>query len=250
MMTGPGDIVLAIEASNPSVGSGVAVGRRGEAGAVEVLGVEVVRSESREEDDLMPAVDRVCRGAGVGAREIRLVAVSVGPGGYTAVRVATAAGKMIAEGVGARCVAVPTAMVAALGAGAEWNPDRGVAVMLASKGPGGTGGEASAWVAVLKGTMEGWIDASVNGRIVNAAGAGALGGEAGLVIADRFLSEPLRAAIAGVGLRVVEPRLDAEVCLRVACAGVLPEIDPVALVPLYPREPDAVTLWRAKKGKG
>jgi hypothetical protein len=28
----------------------------------------------------------------------------------------------------------------------------------------------------------------------------------------------------------------------------LPAIDPAALVPLYPREPDAVTLWRKLHG--
>src|SRR5262249_3389104 len=120
-MTELRDIVLAIEASNPSVGAGVAIGRRRWGGGVEVLGVSPVRQGNREEDDLMPAVDRVCRGAGVAPREIGVVAVSVGPGGYTAVRVAAAAGKMIAEGVAARCIAVPTTMVAAHEATAEWD---------------------------------------------------------------------------------------------------------------------------------
>ena len=54
----------------------------------------------------------------------------------------------------------------------------------------------------------------------------------------------LRSALAERGIIIDEPVLSAASCLMVAAR--LPGIDPVELVPLYPREPDAVTLWRAR----
>jgi tRNA A37 threonylcarbamoyladenosine modification protein TsaB len=112
---------LAIETSNPSINAEVALGVLRESGApsagVDCITVEPVREVGRNEDDLLPAIDRACRRAGIAARQIARVGVSVGPGGYTSLRVACAAGKMIAEAVGALCVPVSSAAVAALGAG-------------------------------------------------------------------------------------------------------------------------------------
>src|SRR5262245_10103489 len=111
----PPRLVLAIENANPSMPNpGVAVGRWD--GRLEVLAHEPIAPSTRPQDDLVAAMDRACRGAGVAPRDIGLVGVSVGPGGYTAMRMSVAAGKMLAEVAGARCIAVPSpcSIVAAL----------------------------------------------------------------------------------------------------------------------------------------
>jgi hypothetical protein len=64
------------------------------------------------------------------------------------------------------------------------------------------------------------------------------------LIADRFLPQSIRSALAAAGARVLEPVFDAAACARVGVG--LPSIAPSDLVPIYPREPDAVTLWRAR----
>lgn len=235
--------ILAIECSNPGSGTGGGAGGPGVAlgrlvgGGVELLATELVRPSGRggHDDDLMPAIDRLFRAASITPRggTLARVAVSVGPGGYTSVRVACAAGKMIAEASGAKCVAVPTASVAI-----ESLPDDGqsghIAVALAGKGE-------TAWVQFFHAGI-----AAQPGRIIAAPDIEALrAAGVRLLIADGFLPASMRAAAEQLGWSIVSPIFAAAACLRVGAR--LSAIDPAELVPLYPREPDAVTLWRARK---
>lgn len=64
---------------------------------------------------LMPMVDEVLRRAGVAPRDLRAVAVSVGPGSFTGLRVGLATAKGLALGTGAVLVGVPTLEVLAEG---------------------------------------------------------------------------------------------------------------------------------------
>lgn len=57
---------------------------------------------------LLPTVDRVLKKAGVAARDLDAVAVSVGPGSFTGLRVGLATAKGLALGAGARLVGVST----------------------------------------------------------------------------------------------------------------------------------------------
>ena len=57
---------------------------------------------------LLPTVDRVLRKAGVAPGDLDAVAVSVGPGSFTGLRVGLATAKGLALGAGARLVGVPT----------------------------------------------------------------------------------------------------------------------------------------------
>jgi tRNA A37 threonylcarbamoyladenosine modification protein TsaB len=235
--------ILAIEVSNPGSGEapgtggpGVALGRLLGRG-VQELGAEPVRISGRggHDDDLMPAIDRLFRRVGVTARGGTLdrVAVSVGPGGYTSVRVACAVGKMIAEAAGARCVAVPTASVVLEALPAEVRSGH-VAVALAGKND-------SAWVQVFLAAQEVEIGRLMTGADIEPMFAAGVR----LLVADRFLPAPMRVAAERAGLTLRAPVFDAAACLR-AGAG-RPTCDPLELVPVYPREPDAVTLWRARK---
>jgi tRNA threonylcarbamoyladenosine biosynthesis protein TsaB len=234
-------ILLAIEISNPSSGGGggVAVGRVDGGGHVELLAVESVPERSPPgEDRLMPAIVAATARAGVGPGELVCVAASVGPGGYTAVRVACATAKLLALGAGCACAAVRSAAVAAAsdlmdgGGGVGGGP---VAVALASKGD-------SAWFEVY--ARAGATEPTLAGLFTSGE-LDALG-PVGVLLADGFLPAPIRAAAAARGLEIRPLRFDPAACLRLAARA--RRVDPAELNPLYPREPDAVTLWRARTG--
>jgi hypothetical protein len=54
----------------------------------------------------------------------------------------------------------------------------------------------------------------------------------------------MRSAMMELGGGIVEPVFDPAACLELAAR--LPDIEPALLLPLYPREPEAVTLWRRR----
>ena len=229
-------LVLGIEISNPTLGGGVALGERAHGGEVRLLGTQPVRTGGREDDDLFPALDRLVRSAGTSAKEVGAVAVSVGPGGFTGVRVAVSAAKSICEATGAACLAVPTAAVA-------W---RGVepAIRAAS----------AVWVALAWKRDDCWCHrfepGDGQGRALGILTLEELSARAeGCLVVD----DELRAMLVERGLsvgrvRVERPRLDAGALIE--AARFVPAIDPLALAPLYPREPEAVSKWRRLHPRG
>lgn len=229
----PGAACLVIEASNPGINAEVGVGRvRPDGKSVELLLIEPVKPVGRNEDDLLPAIDRACRAAGVRAAELRLIGVSTGPGGYTSLRVACAAAKMIAEASGAKCVSIPTALVAARGCA---EAEARVGVLLAGK-------DDSAFLSVMpKGGWKGGMPVP-QGALVTASNFPL--DQVDLVLGDRHVPAPIQELLSARGVRVEAPRLTAAACCELVMD--LARVDPVDLVPVYPREPDAVTLWRAR----
>jgi tRNA threonylcarbamoyladenosine biosynthesis protein TsaB len=226
----PGNLALAIESSNPSAGgAGVAIANLGK-NSVETLDLEALRASSRHSDDLMPAIDRVCARLGVGARDFDLVAVSVGPGGYTGLRIAIVTAQAIAEISGATCVGVESDRVVAQRVERAGGP---FGVCLASKG-------ASTFVRIFDPDRR----ARGAGRLIGADDVDALGVE--LLVADRFLPEAIRKAAIARDIQLQTPSFDPIALLEVAVGE--PRVGPEQLMPIYPREPDAVTQWRARKG--
>lgn len=248
-------LILAIETSNPAaaeagdaarrVGPGVALGWRSTLGGIRVIGWELLRP-SRErgghDDDLIPAIDRLFADHAIDRGRLRdgAVAVSIGPGGYTGVRVACATGAMLAEAVGASIIATPTAMVAAYGLGPRAAQLERFVVALAAKGE-------TAWGQKFAG-----VRPTDEGRLFNAVDLTRMCAEPNpprAIIADRHLPGSLRAEAGRLGLPVIPPALSPVACLHAAIDGGLAEVDPARLAPLYPREPDAVTLWRTRATK-
>jgi tRNA threonylcarbamoyl adenosine modification protein YeaZ len=262
-----GPITLAIEVSNPSAvapGDVAGPGAPHAPGGPDLTGPTIAlargagvfeqealsTADSRHDDDLMPAIDRMVRRAGLAPLDIARVAVSIGPGGFTGLRVAVATAKAIGEATIARlalkgdaarvCVGVPSAHVAALNwlsgrrAAAEPAP---FAVALASK-------RDTAWLTTFSAGGE-----PGRGALAGADALASARARAGLrvLLADRFLPESMRDRAAALGIAIEPPVLSAAACARVAAA--MPGVDPAALLPLYPREPEAVTKWRALHGE-
>lgn len=229
----PGALTLAIEISNPAIPQpGVAVGEVLR-GGVREIGSEPVRPSTRQDDDLVPAIDRLFKRQRLSPSDIGRVAVSVGPGGYTSMRMAVAAGKMIAEAGGARCVAVPSTLVVAH-ALREQSPPLPFVVAMASKND-------SAYTALFGPAFD--REPPPVGRVIDASQLESLG--ARTLIGDEHLPAAFIEAAKNLGMAILRPVLSAAACLRASAN--LPEIDPAALVPIYARQPEAVTLWQARR---
>lgn len=214
-------LTLALEVSNPGAGAGgVALGRADGT----LLAEEPVAGPSRERDDLVCAMERACAAAGVSAADVRTVAVSLGPGGYTSVRTAYAAAAAVALARGAALVGVPTWRVAAFGV------RRPCVVCLASKGE-------TCHATLIDGDAErvlGVVDAKVVGAHTAAC-----------LVADEHLPRAFRerAHEHDIPIEVMALRASSVLALVAAGDGIEGPGGPI-----YPREPDAVTQWRARHG--
>lgn len=238
-MGGTRELTLAIEISNPGGASesggataraGVAVGEGREPGSARVLGVEWLRPASRHDDALMPSIDALCRRLGVRPGELSRVAVSAGPGGYTSLRIAVTTAKLLCEATGAACIAVPTTLALAHSAAVRMGR---VVIGLAWK-------DASAWRQRFE--LTGGVRAVDQGSLATLERFSVSREE--LLIADAELEQRLRNA-GGIepGATVLRPSFDPASVFRASLD--LAAIDPQALAPIYPREPEAVSKWRA-----
>jgi len=233
---------LAIETSNPSaIGAepgidpvlrpGVAAAR---APGEPPFDLEPLEPTGRHDDDLMPAIDRLARRNALDPRAIGRVAVCVGPGGYTGLRIAVVTAKMLALASGARAIPVPAAAIAAL----DLAPDEAPAViLLASK-------REAAWAALARaGTAPehvGVIDAERLARLIDAHAVRAL-------IGDAHVPDGMRAVAERCGCDVRTPELGPARCAR--AARETDAIGPAALEPLYAREPEAARVWRERSDR-
>jgi len=220
-------VLLAIEASQ-RVG-GVAV--RDAAGQTHV---EWMSSAARFDDDLLPAIVRLYRRLGLVPDRTGAVGVSVGPGGFTGLRISVSTAKMFAETLGAQIIAVPSALVAA-----EAHKGPGpIIVALASK-------DATTWVTRLDRSEEpaGAWTIKDDGHAVDAAGIRLEGIKA--LLADRYLPQPVRDKCGAEAVEVVDPVFSPLGCLSGAARllEMSRTTDPLVLAPIYPRPPAAVSLW-------
>ncbi|MFT3686960.1 MAG: tRNA (adenosine(37)-N6)-threonylcarbamoyltransferase complex dimerization subunit type 1 TsaB [Phycisphaerales bacterium] len=238
----PPPLTLAIEIANPTSsgghgGGGVALGTviENDPAATLLLASEPLREVDRDRDDLIPAIERLLAHAGAKRTDIGRVAVSVGPGGFTSTRVACATGAMLAEGLGIPAVAVPSALVAIIAAKVPANER--VAVLMAAKGQ-------AAWCATIDAFMPTitWADQARAGVMMTVAEVAAA--KPTVALADRHLPETIGAALASENVPIRPLTFTAEACLR--ASALCEPCDAAALVPIYPREPEAVTLWRQR----
>ncbi|MEO1583298.1 MAG: tRNA (adenosine(37)-N6)-threonylcarbamoyltransferase complex dimerization subunit type 1 TsaB [Planctomycetota bacterium] len=246
-------LTLAIETSNPNAPGtpGVALGVRTD-GVTELIATEPLGEGERHDDLLMPAIERLFRSQGRSPVELERVAVSAGPGGYTGLRIATAAANLIALTTGAMVARVPSACVVAhaLPRPGPMDPTRGPA-----KGPmdptHDSKAETTTHVCLACKGSSAWVTRFDAGGAPIDLGALRSAEDLGLragdrVVGDRFLPEPFRAEAARVGASVIEPMLEPAACLALAWS--VDGHEAGSLTPLYGREAEAVTRWRELHG--
>lgn len=103
---------LALDTSTP-VGS-VAVGRGGEVLAESLLRVRATHSEA-----VLPEIDRLLTGCGLGASDLQGVVVGGGPGSFTGVRIAAALAKGMCHARGLELFSFSSLAAVAAGAGCD-----------------------------------------------------------------------------------------------------------------------------------
>lgn len=232
----PGLICLAIEISNPPLipgGGEVALASVDGAGGVEILARRSVSAGSRHDDALMPAIEILCQDASIRPRELGSVAVSAGPGGYTAVRIGVTTAKMIAMATGAELTLVPTPMVAWLGLEKPIRDARACRVVLGWK-------RNDAYCVDFAAGMTMATPATGRVRTIEEIARDTTH----QIIADPRLLETLMSMGASAGLH--RARLTAECVARLG--ALLPRCDALTAAPIYPREPEAVSKWRELRG--
>ncbi len=148
-------------------------------------------------------------------------------------------GQSIAEVFGARVVAVPGAMVAAASTREVASMTGRVLVLSAAKA-------GTAW-----GTLLERHDPAAVWNIVGDPGIldRPPAERLSAVLADEHLDESFRTAI-DPDVPIHEPRFSATVLARIAASGARGRIshtDAARLQPLYPREPEAVRIWRERR---
>jgi tRNA threonylcarbamoyladenosine biosynthesis protein TsaB len=105
---GSGPVILAIDSAGLACSAVVAVGDT-------ILSAERVETSHRQAEMLMPMVDAAMRKAGLPPAALDLVAVTVGPGSFTGIRVGLAAARGIALATGAQLVGVSSCEAVAAG---------------------------------------------------------------------------------------------------------------------------------------
>ena len=218
-------VVLAIETSQRKGG----VALRDAAGAAHV---EWVAANLRHDDDLLPAIDRLYRRLGLEPEATDAVGVSIGPGGFTGLRIAVSTAKMLGEALGCALVAVPSALVAA----GSYQGAGPIIVALASKAD-------TCWVTRIEWVDDRWAPAD-DGRLADARSLELRDIQA--LIGDEFLPRGIRDACSAAKVAIIDPKFDPLACLA-ATEQRLKQgdtTDPLSLGPRYPRRPEAVVKWR------
>ena len=194
--------------------------------------------EARHDDVLVPAIDSMLRDHGCARDDLAGCGVSIGPGGFTGLRVSIATVKSLALALELPVYGVPSALVVASSV-----PDPPSEMVIALAGKGDT-----AWFT----------------SVVKEDGRWRIRGEASLVrsdgnqdefdsittiVADEHLPESFRRAADDRGMTILPPRWDPMACLSLTRhrheSGDADE--PHSLQPIYPRVPEAVSIWEAKK---
>ena len=218
-------IILALETSQR--GGGVAL-----SDAAGTHHVESLLAERRHDDDLLPAIDRLLDRTTVDRHAFEAIALSIGPGGFTGLRIAVSTVKMMAYALGCPVIAVPSAIVVAEGSIDPETPIGARALVpLASK-------RGSVWMTTLEREPDRWRIIEEGLREVDAVDVPA----DTIVVADAHQPDALR-------MGAIEARYDAAACLREALRRFSDgeTDDPLTLTPMYPREPEAVSLWNARR---
>jgi tRNA threonylcarbamoyladenosine biosynthesis protein TsaB len=236
----PCPVILAIETSQRH--GGVAVRDRTGQVYIERLGKGGADTATpTATDELMPAIDAVVKRARLLPTDVQVVGVSVGPGGFTGLRIAVATAKALGLILEAKLVAVPSALVAAEGSDIPKSISSGnnILVALACK-------RNTYWKTVVYMDEEhGWSITGKPGLTNTAERTDAV--EA--ILADRYFPDEARSQYDKLGIPIIEPRFDPAACLRVAdrlySSGEV--VDPFAIQPIYPRPPEAVAIWQQRR---
>jgi tRNA threonylcarbamoyladenosine biosynthesis protein TsaB len=225
--------ILAIETSGKSGGIALAESAAEGAGPPRLIEEVRIAEGLRHGRDLVLSVRDACRRAGWTPREVPLVAVSIGPGSFTGIRIAVTFAKFVAWDAGAKVVAVPS--FRALAANAPADRPRIVTIVDAKRG---------GLFASLFERREGRLEETFGPAAIEADDLARRLQPPAYVLGHGIVKG--RAALAGLELAPedlwnIRPAEVARLGLEMAARGEF--ADPLRLEPLYIRLPEAEELW-------
>ena len=236
--------VLAIETATIEVGVAIA----DESGPLAGL---TVRSGRRQVETLHPAIAEVCRVARIAPADLGAIAVDIGPGLFTGLRVGVAAAKALAAGLGVPVVTLTSLEVLAA-ACRPW-PGAVVPVIDMRRGdvawlmPGGPAGQPRVGApAELVSEL-----AELSARIDEGAGdrRGVLLVGDGALRYREQLAGAREPTPAFAGTELAAPPVASLAVLAISAMDAGLSHDPADVRPLYGRQADARINWSSREGR-
>jgi len=222
--------LLAVETSG--VRGGIALAHDGQ-----VIDEVALGEGMRHGRDLLVAAQKACHRAGWEPRRLDAVAVSIGPGSFTGLRIAVVFAKVVAWDTGARIAAVPT--LAALSDNAPPDAPRVACVLDAKRG--------GLYASIFEGAADDRAESFGPALIEPESLAARL--KAPCLVLGRGVPKARRAladfSVAPEELWDVRPAAVARRGHAMLARG--DAADPLRLEPLYIRRPEAEELWHRRQ---
>lgn len=235
-----GGMILALETSQRT--SWVALGPVLLESHCDAITSESIDTQNRLVEDVLPAIQRLCARANITRDQIGAVALNSGPGGFSGLRIAHAAAQSIAESLSIAIVQVSAAVVARQSAvlAGRMDANQIAWVALAAKNDG-------CWMAKVRQPSQGNDDPEHVG-VRTFQQWPVESGE--ILIADEHLPVQWKERAAKLNIDIVALEPTAEAVLHVArrMLACNRTVAPQHALPVYPREAEAVRLWRERHG--
>jgi len=194
-----------------------------------------VASGRRDKDDTMPAIDELAKELSINPSTIELVVVSTGPGGFTGLRTAVSIAKMLSITTRANIIPIESAVVTVCSAGFDTGSYFVVSGVkqdtfwLSNVTCKDCEFECEAGLTSTAGFVE---------KVHNTSG----------VFADSFAPDSILQICRNCNTQIHTPQPEAATLLGLGHRRYSQSnfIQPANLLPLYPREPEAVRIWNEK----
>jgi len=179
----------------------------------------------------MPALEHTISTIGGNPGEVNTIFVSVGPGSFTGLRVAIATAKMISYTTSAMVVPVETALGVVC---ADLESTKTSIVVSVVK-------QETCWLSVVT-KKPIW---RCEGRLVNISTLHTYIEQGCVLYGDSFLPDEIIQNCKDVGVPIRTLQSTATAIMNVGRTfGKENHVDPTLLLPIYPREPEAVRKWK------
>jgi tRNA A37 threonylcarbamoyladenosine modification protein TsaB len=199
-------------------------------GSGDIIEIPAIQGD-RDKDSVMPALEQAVLMVGGTPNQINTVFVSIGPGSFTGLRIATATAKMISCTTGAVVVPVETAL--GVVSADTHHLSRSIVVSAIKK--------ENCWLSVVTKNPTWCCD----GRLSNIYELPTYMEHGSILYGDSFLPDEILKQCEEAGVPIRAMQSTATSIMEVGQTfGSENHIDPTALLPLYPREPEAVRRWK------
>ena len=194
-----------------------------------------IDNNCRKEDSVMPSIQQLASELNIAPDSLELVVISIGPGGFTGLRSAVAIAKMISLVSGAAIVPIETALSVAHNANIGTGP---YFVVSGVK-------QDTFWLSKVHNKNNTWFCES--------APSSSLELEQSIhtvkaLFGDSYLPKSVSALCVSEGIQIHESAVSAKSLLSLGVQLFKNDkdttVNPLELLPLYPREPEAVRLWK------